>query len=181
MVETYHSIVVGCFIWELRERHRGDVLTGRRKYVPLRRLGDVPLRRRWVFHLRPIWDVVKTYWWGVVISSSWDVVTTYQSDTVKTFHWDIVGCFTWDVHATSLGRTKRLRYDVGWVSTCDAKSLYANISLDLFLTAIEYSIELLRNNIPLLQRFTKQFILKGWSIIWKFNYFYIEKYLCSLN
>ena len=86
----------------------------------------------------------------------------------------------WDVQRDFVMTSPR-RLVAGWVSTCDAKSLYANICLDLFLTAIEYSIELLRNNIPLLQRFAKQFILKGLSIIWKFNYFYIEKYLCSLN
>ena len=47
---------------------------------------------------------------------------------------------------------------------------------DLFLTAIEYWIEHLQNNLLLLQRFTKQFVLEGLSIILKFNYFYINKY-----
>ena len=36
-------------------------------------------------------------------------------------------------------------------------------------------IEHLQNNLPLLQRFTKQFVLEGLSIIIKFNYFYINK------
>ena len=54
----------------------------------------------------------------------------------------------------------------------------------MFLTAIEYWIEHLikiehwielQNNLPLLQRFTKQFLLEGLSIILKFNYFYINK------
>ena len=45
----------------------------------------------------------------------------------------------------------------------------------MFLTAIEYWIEHLQNNLPLLQRFTKQFVLEGLSIILKFNYFYINK------
>ena len=56
---------------------RGDVLMGRRHYVPmrrrqnipirrhedvsLRRLGNVPLRHRWVFHLRRTCDVAGTY------------------------------------------------------------------------------------------------------------------------
>ena len=45
----------------------------------------------------------------------------------------------------------------------------------MFLTATEYWIEHLQNNLPLLQRFTKQFVLEGLSIILKFNYFYINK------
>ena len=32
-----------------------------------------------------------------------------------------------------------------------------------------------QNNLPLLQRFTKQFVLEGFSMILKFNYFYIKK------
>ena len=55
------------------------------------------------------------------------------------------------------------------------KCLYTNIRHDLFLTVIEYWIEHLQNNLPLLQRFTKQFVLEGLSIILKFNYFYINK------
>ena len=61
------------------------------------------------------------------------------------------------------------------LSTCDIKSLYTNIRHDLFLTAIEYWIENLQNSLPLLQHFTKQFVLEGLSIIYKFNYFYINK------
>ena len=45
----------------------------------------------------------------------------------------------------------------------------------MFLTVIEYWIEHLQNNLPLLQRFTKQFVSEGLSIILKFNYFYINK------
>ena len=54
-------------------------------------------------------------------------------------------------------------------------NVYTNIRHDLFLTAIKYWIEHLKNNLPLLQRFTKQFVLEGLSIILKFNYFYINK------
>ena len=61
------------------------------------------------------------------------------------------------------------------LSTCDIKSLYTNIRHYLFLTAIEYWIEHLQNNLPLLQRFTKEFVLEGLSIILKFNHFYINK------
>ena len=39
------------------KRRRRDVLIGRQRYVPLRRLGDVPRRRRWVFLLRCNCDV----------------------------------------------------------------------------------------------------------------------------
>ena len=61
------------------------------------------------------------------------------------------------------------------LSTCDKKYLNTNICQDLFLTAIEYQIERLQNNLPFVQRFTKQFVLAGLSIILKFNYFYINK------
>ena len=61
------------------------------------------------------------------------------------------------------------------LSTCDIKCIYTNIRHDLFVTAIEYWIEHLQNDLPLLQRFTKQFVLGGLSIILKFNYFYINK------
>ena len=47
------------------------------------------------------------------------------------------------------------------LSTCDIKSLYTNKRHDCFLTAIENWIEYLQNNLPLLQRFTKQFVLEG--------------------
>ena len=46
------------------------------------------------------------------------------------------------------------------LSTCDIKSLYTNIRHSLLLTAIEYWNEHLQNNLPLLRRFTKQFVLK---------------------
>ena len=49
--------------------------------------------------------------------------------------------------------------------TSDIKSLYTNICHDLFLTAIEYWTEHLQNSLPLLQRFTKQFVLEGLSIV----------------
>ena len=60
-------------------------------------------------------------------------------------------------------------------STCDIKSLHANIRHDLFLTAMEYWIEHLQNDLPLLQRFTNQFLLEGLSIILRFNNFYLNK------
>ena len=62
------------------------------------------------------------------------------------------------------------------LSSCDIKSLYANICHDVFYKAINYWIEKLNNEIPLLRRFTKAFILEGLSIILKLNYFYINNY-----
>ena len=61
------------------------------------------------------------------------------------------------------------------LTTCHIKSLYTNICHDLFLKAIEYWIEHLQNNLPLLRCFSKQFVLECLSIILKFNYFYINK------
>ena len=40
-----------------------------------------------------------------------------------------------------------------------------NILHDLFYTAVVYWIEKLQNDLPLLRRFNKQFILEGLSII----------------
>ena len=61
------------------------------------------------------------------------------------------------------------------LSACDLKSHYTNIRHNFFLTAIEYWIEHLQNNLPLFQHFTKQFALESLSIILKFNCFYINK------
>ena len=60
------------------------------------------------------------------------------------------------------------------MSSCNIKSLYTNICHDLFYKAIDYWIEKLNNEIPLLRRFTKALILEGLSIILEFNYFYIN-------
>ena len=61
------------------------------------------------------------------------------------------------------------------LSTCDIKSLYTNIKHVVFYKAIEYWIDKFHDDIPLLSRFTKAFILEGLDIILKFNYFYINK------
>ena len=58
----------------------------------------------------------------------------------------------------------------------DITSLYTNIRHDIFYKAIDYSNEICINEIPLLSRFTKTFILEGLSIILEFNYFYINNY-----
>ena len=61
------------------------------------------------------------------------------------------------------------------LSTCDIKSLYTNIQHDVFYKAIEYWIDKFHDDIPLLSRFTKAFILEGLNIVLKFSYFYINK------
>ena len=59
------------------------------------------------------------------------------------------------------------------LSTCDVKLLYTNIQNDLFYAAIEHWIQKVQNDLLLLRRFDKQFILESLSIILEFNYFYI--------
>ena len=49
------------------------------------------------------------------------------------------------------------------------KSLYTNIKHDVFYKAIEYWIDKFHDDIPLLSRFTKAFILEGLNIILKLN------------
>ena len=61
------------------------------------------------------------------------------------------------------------------LSTCDIKYLYTNVKHDVFYKAIEYCIDKFHDDIPLLSRFTKTFILEGLNIILKFNYFYVKK------
>ena len=61
------------------------------------------------------------------------------------------------------------------LSTCDIKSLYTNIKHDVFYKTIEYWIDKFHDDIPLLSRFTKAFILEGLNIILKFSYIYIIK------
>ena len=60
------------------------------------------------------------------------------------------------------------------LSSCDIKFLYTNIRHGVFYKAIDYWIEKLINEIPLLRRFTKAFILERLSIILEFNYFYVN-------
>ena len=75
-----------------------------------------------------------------------------------------------------LGRLDTTYTEDTLLSSCDIKSLYTNIRHDVFYKAIDYWIEKLINEIPLLRRFTKAFILEGLSIILEFNYFYINNY-----
>ena len=48
--------------------------------------------------------------------------------------------------------------------------------VDVFYKATDYWIGKLINEIPLLRRFTKAFILQDLSIILEFSYFYINNY-----
>ena len=50
------------------------------------------------------------------------------------------------------------------LSSCEIKSLNTNIERDVFYKAIDYWIEKLINEIPLLRRFIKTFIFEGLSI-----------------
>ena len=109
-------------------RPRRELLMGRHRYVPLRRLGGVRLRRLWVFPTGCfIWGLFETLWRRTDGTPSFCPletlsrtlsrhchVETYHWDGLATFYWDIVGCFIWDVPATSLGRTERSGYDVAW-------------------------------------------------------------------
>lgn len=54
------------------------------------------------------------------------------------------------------------------------KSLYTNISHDFGLEVLDYWIEKLKHKMEQLQRFSKNFILNGMSLILKYNYFYIN-------
>ena len=73
--------------------------------------------------------------------------------------------------------TNRARIDnvIGMqIGTADIKSLYTNIKHNLGLKAINFWITKLENQIPLLQRFPKNFIMEAIFIILHFNYFYIN-------
>ena len=58
--------------------------------------------------------------------------------------------------------------------TWDIKSLYPNIRHDLFYEAISYWIDQYVNELPLLRRFSKEFILEGLSIILEFNFVFFD-------
>ena len=58
--------------------------------------------------------------------------------------------------------------------TWDIKSLYTNLRHDLFLRAIEYWLETLGDQLPLLMRFSSTFVLEALHIILKFNYVHIN-------
>ena len=61
------------------------------------------------------------------------------------------------------------------------KSLYTNISHDFGLEVLDYWIEKLKHKMEQLQRFSKNFILDGMSLILKYNYFYINDSFIQRN
>ena len=60
------------------------------------------------------------------------------------------------------------------IVTWDIKSLYPNIRHDLFHDAISYWVDKYVNDIPLLTRFSKDFILDALFVILKYNYAYFD-------
>ena len=67
------------------------------------------------------------------------------------------------------------------IVTWDIKSLYPNIRHVLFYEAISYWVDKFAGEIPLLQRFSKDFILDALWIILKFNFAYFAVVqLCAL-
>ena len=72
-------------------------------------------------------------------------------------------------------RLEKQCQNITLLSRCDIKCFATNIRHNLFLRVIEYWTDHLQNTLPLLQRFTKKFVLEGLSIILKFSYFYTNK------
>ena len=61
------------------------------------------------------------------------------------------------------------------IVTWDIKALYPNIRHDLFHEAIAYWVDKYASEIPLLQRFSKDFVLDALFIILKYNYAYFDQ------
>ena len=58
--------------------------------------------------------------------------------------------------------------------TWDIKSLYTSIRHNLFYTAVEFWLDKLGDRIPLLNRFSRDFVMEALKIILEFNYFNIN-------
>ena len=114
-METYHSDVIECFIWDLQEtsqrrtngtsrirtietwlgvsfetclRRRGDALMGRRCYVLLRRRHDVPIRCRG--------DVPPRRRWVFHLRRTCDVAGTYRETPLQRRYDDLLpGAMQW--------------------------------------------------------------------------------------
>ena len=123
-METYHSDVIECFIWDLQEtsqrrtngtsrirtietwlgvsfetclRRRGDALMGHRCYVLLRRRHDVPIRCRGDVPLRHLGDVPQRRCWVFHLRRKCYVAGTYRETSLR-------------------------RLVAGWAHTCISKS-----------------------------------------------------------
>ena len=105
MLETYHSNVIGRFVWDLQAtskrgsngtswirttetplgvsfeacfRRLGNVLMGPRWYAILRRYHDVPVRCRGDFPLRCLGDIQPRRCWVFHLRRTCDVTETYR-------------------------------------------------------------------------------------------------------
>ena len=116
MVETYHSDVIECFIWDLQEtsqrrtngtskirttetslgvsfetclRRRKDALMGCCCYVLLKRFHDVPIRCRGDVPLRRLGDVPLKRHWVFHLRYTCDVAGTY-TETLLRRRYDVI-------------------------------------------------------------------------------------------
>lgn len=65
--------------------------------------------------------------------------------------------------------------EIGTVfGTADIKSLYNNITHDAGIKSVSFWLHKLSHKIPLLNRFSKNFVLEALNIILKYNYFFIN-------
>ena len=118
-METYHSDVIGCFIWELGETsYRRTNETS--WTVPLRRLGDVRLRRRRCF----IWDLFEMSWRRTTETSLGVLFETY----LRRY---------WDVQETSLRRRHDVLFPGGITGTLSFVSVIAYF-VSWFPTVLEH-------------------------------------------
>ena len=58
--------------------------------------------------------------------------------------------------------------------TWDIKAMYNNITHDLFLRSVEYWVLKFQHQLPLMARFTLEFVMEGLTIILKYNYVVIN-------
>ena len=109
-METYHSNVIGCFIWELQKtshrrpngtswirstetslgvsfetclRRHGDVLMGSCHYVPLRRHHNILIRRREDVPLRRLGDVPLRRRWVFHLRRTCDIIGMYTETSLR--------------------------------------------------------------------------------------------------
>ena len=140
MMETYHSNVIRCFIWDLQETSWGrsngtswirttetsswrttKTSLGVSLETCLRRSGYVLMRRRCYVFLR----------------RRHEVPIRRRGDVPMRRLGDAVGCFIWDVAATSLGCTERRHYDVATTFYCRVGSLFLKLSCAFSLNSAE--------------------------------------------
>ena len=125
MVETSHSDVIGCFIWELQEMssrrtngtpwihttetsrwHTTEAWLGVSFEACLKRCGDVLIEPRHYVLLRRRHDISVGHRGDMPLRRLGDIPLRH------------FGCLIWDLPATSQGRTERRRYDIATTSSC---------------------------------------------------------------